>query len=184
MLHDESARAPEYRMSARQLVGPPSERLCFTPQDVFPPLAPTGLAAIPSAEGISLIWDPNNEADLGGLAGRRVAGLARAGALVHEERGLVDEQVGLVRVDLDRLARRGVARGRPDDGEMLTPLAQLVLEEVADELQRDVLERQRRAVEQLEHRKFARIGDGHERRGEQSLPGVEPAVLREKRSDR
>jgi hypothetical protein len=34
--------------------------------DVFPPAAPTGLAAVPSEGGISLIWEPNAELDLGG----------------------------------------------------------------------------------------------------------------------
>src|SRR5215208_16560 len=57
------------------------------------------------------------------LGGRGVAGLARAGAFVLQERGLVDEEVGLVRVDLDGLARPRVAgdddaaprAGRADD---------------------------------------------------------------------
>jgi len=43
-----------------------SPRTCVTPIDIFPPAAPAGLAAVPSEGGISLIWEPNSEADLGG----------------------------------------------------------------------------------------------------------------------
>jgi hypothetical protein len=53
----------------------PSPPACFTPIDVFPPAAPAGLAAVPSEGGISLIWEPNAELDLGGyLVLRRDAG--------------------------------------------------------------------------------------------------------------
>ena len=53
----------------------PSPPACFTPIDVFPPTAPTELAAVPSEGGISLIWEPNAELDLGGyLVLRREAG--------------------------------------------------------------------------------------------------------------
>jgi hypothetical protein len=52
-----------------------SAPFCVTPVDVFPPAAPTGLAAVPSEGGISLIWEPNAEFDLGGyLVLRRDAG--------------------------------------------------------------------------------------------------------------
>lgn len=44
----------------------PSTPLCITPVDVFAPAPPTGLAAVPSEGGISLIWEPNLELDLGG----------------------------------------------------------------------------------------------------------------------
>jgi hypothetical protein len=44
----------------------PSPRMCVTPIDIFPPAAPAGLAAVASEGGISLIWEPNIEADLGG----------------------------------------------------------------------------------------------------------------------
>lgn len=44
----------------------PSPRTCITPVDVFPPAAPVGLAAVPAEGGISLIWEPNSELDLGG----------------------------------------------------------------------------------------------------------------------
>ena len=53
----------------------PSPRVCITPIDVFPPAAPAGLAAVPSEGGISLIWEPNAELDLGGyVVLRREAG--------------------------------------------------------------------------------------------------------------
>ena len=53
----------------------PSPPVCFTPIDVFPPAAPAGLAAVPSEGGISLIWEPNTELDLGGyLVLRRETG--------------------------------------------------------------------------------------------------------------
>jgi hypothetical protein len=52
-----------------------SPPLCVAPVDVFPPAAPNGLAAVPSEGGISLIWEPNAELDLGGyLVLRREAG--------------------------------------------------------------------------------------------------------------
>ena len=52
----------------------------------------------------------------------------------------------------DRRDRRrpGVARGRANDGEMLVALGKEPLEQEPQHLQRDVLERQRRAVEQFE----------------------------------
>jgi len=43
-----------------------SPPVCVTPVDVEPPAAPAGLAAVPSEGGISLIWEPNGELDLGG----------------------------------------------------------------------------------------------------------------------
>lgn len=48
------------------VVGRPSPRVCVRPVDTFPPAAPTGLAAIVTPGAISLIWDPSDEADLGG----------------------------------------------------------------------------------------------------------------------
>jgi hypothetical protein len=47
----------------------PSPTFTFTPKDVFPPAAPTGLAAISGARSIELVWDrvPDND-----LAGYRV----------------------------------------------------------------------------------------------------------------
>ena len=56
-----------------------------------------------------------------------------------------------VRAAAHRLDRRraGVAARRADDRDPLAALAEHVVEEPADELQGDVLERQRRPVEQL-----------------------------------
>jgi fibronectin type 3 domain-containing protein len=34
--------------------------------DTFPPRTPTGLAAVPSTDGIDLSWEPNTEPDLAG----------------------------------------------------------------------------------------------------------------------
>ena len=48
------------------VLSPPSERVCVTPRDTFPPAVPTGLAALPSDGAINLIWEPNSERDLGG----------------------------------------------------------------------------------------------------------------------
>jgi hypothetical protein len=48
------------------LIGEPSPRTCVTVEDRFPPAAPTRLSAIASEGGITLIWEPNGEADLGG----------------------------------------------------------------------------------------------------------------------
>jgi hypothetical protein len=44
----------------------PSEPICVTPRDTFPPDAPKGLAAVSGAGVINLIWDANTDADLGG----------------------------------------------------------------------------------------------------------------------
>jgi hypothetical protein len=57
-----------YTVRARRgtVLSEPSPRACVTPVDVFPPAAPTGLAAVPTEGGISLIWEPNADLDLGG----------------------------------------------------------------------------------------------------------------------
>jgi hypothetical protein len=44
----------------------PSEPMCVTPRDIYPPAAPKGLAAVSGAGVINLIWDANTEPDLGG----------------------------------------------------------------------------------------------------------------------
>lgn len=49
-----------------RIEGPASSVACATPVDKFPPVAPKGLAAVGSEGGVSLIWDPNTEADLAG----------------------------------------------------------------------------------------------------------------------
>jgi hypothetical protein len=44
----------------------PSDPICVTPTDVFPPAAPKNLQAVGSEGVISLIWDANTETDLAG----------------------------------------------------------------------------------------------------------------------
>ena len=44
----------------------PSDPVCVTPTDTFAPRAPQALAAIGSEGSVSLIWEPNTEADLAG----------------------------------------------------------------------------------------------------------------------
>ena len=44
----------------------PSEPVCVTPRDTFPPVAPKGLAAVSGSGVVNLIWDPNTDADLAG----------------------------------------------------------------------------------------------------------------------
>lgn len=73
----EFGRARCYTVRAQRgtAMSEPSAPACVTPIDVFPPAAPAGLAAVPSEGGISLIWEPNAELDLGGyLVLRREAG--------------------------------------------------------------------------------------------------------------
>ena len=44
----------------------PSPPTCVTPVDTFPPAAPKSLALIAGGNGVSLLWEANTEADLGG----------------------------------------------------------------------------------------------------------------------
>ena len=46
--------------------GVPSSPACLTPLDKFPPAAPKGLRAVAEDGAISLVWEQNGEADLGG----------------------------------------------------------------------------------------------------------------------
>jgi fibronectin type 3 domain-containing protein len=46
--------------------GDPSDPICVTPKDTFPPAAPKGLAAVSGSGVVNLIWDPNTEGDLAG----------------------------------------------------------------------------------------------------------------------
>jgi hypothetical protein len=48
------------------MISAPSERTCITPDDTFAPAAPTNLTSVASEGVISLLWEPNGEADLGG----------------------------------------------------------------------------------------------------------------------
>ena len=49
-----------------EILGDPSPATCVVLTDTFPPVAPTGLIAVADTAGISLVWDENAEADLGG----------------------------------------------------------------------------------------------------------------------
>ena len=53
-------------VGAVALESSPSERICTTPVDKFPPAAPKGLSAVAGTGVISLIWDANTEQDLAG----------------------------------------------------------------------------------------------------------------------
>ncbi len=44
----------------------PSQPVCVTPVDTFPPAAPKNLQAISGGAGVSLLWEANTESDLGG----------------------------------------------------------------------------------------------------------------------
>jgi hypothetical protein len=44
----------------------PSDPICVTPRDTFPPAAPKNLQAVGSTGVINLIWDANTDSDLGG----------------------------------------------------------------------------------------------------------------------
>ena len=69
------ARCYTVRAQRGGVMSESSPSACVTPVDVFPPAAPAGLAAVPSEGGISLIWEPNADLDLGGyLVLRREAG--------------------------------------------------------------------------------------------------------------
>jgi hypothetical protein len=69
------ARCYTVRAQRGAVMSEPSPPACITPIDVFPPAAPAGLATVPSEGGISLIWEPNAELDLGGyVVLRREAG--------------------------------------------------------------------------------------------------------------
>ncbi len=49
-----------------QQEGEPSDVVCVTPRDTFPPAAPRGLIAVAGDGVISLSWEPNTESDLAG----------------------------------------------------------------------------------------------------------------------
>ena len=69
------ARCYTVRAQRGSVMSAATPPLCVTPVDVFPPAAPAGLAAVPSEGGISLIWEPSTELDVGGyLVLRREAG--------------------------------------------------------------------------------------------------------------
>ena len=44
----------------------PSDPICVTPKDTFPPAAPKGLTAVGDTGAVNLVWDANTESDLAG----------------------------------------------------------------------------------------------------------------------
>ena len=52
--------------AGNRVEGAATDEACITPDDIFPPEPPRQLAALPSADAIDLIWEPNDEPDLGG----------------------------------------------------------------------------------------------------------------------
>ncbi len=52
--------------SGLQVLGDASPATCVVLTDTFPPAAPTGVIAVADAEGVSLVWNENREADLAG----------------------------------------------------------------------------------------------------------------------
>ena len=54
------------KFGAVTIEGVQSAPACLTPLDKFPPAAPKGLRAVAEDGAISLVWDQNGEADLGG----------------------------------------------------------------------------------------------------------------------
>lgn len=51
----------------------PSEPICVTPKDIFPPAAPKTLTAVGDVGAVNLVWDPNSETDLAGYIVLRAA---------------------------------------------------------------------------------------------------------------
>lgn len=67
----------------------PSAAACATPKDTFPPVAPRGLQAVAGERAVSLIWEPNAEADLAGYLVLR--GIAPGGTLERLTREPIKE---------------------------------------------------------------------------------------------
>ena len=87
-------------------------------------------------------------ADIGGVGRRHHPPLHVGNAALREQHDEVD--LGATAERLDRGAA-GIARGRHHDGPAFAARGQHVIHQPRQELHRQVLERQRRAVEQLEH---------------------------------
>ena len=54
------------QVEALRVLGPSSTATCVAPVDTFPPSPPTGLIAVASDGGISLVWDASPESDVVG----------------------------------------------------------------------------------------------------------------------
>jgi hypothetical protein len=53
-------------VGAAAIESDPSDPICLTPHDIFPPAPPKNLQAVGSAGVVNLIWDANTEPDLAG----------------------------------------------------------------------------------------------------------------------
>jgi hypothetical protein len=65
-----AVRASE-KFGAASVESSPSPVTCITPVDSFAPAAPKNLSAVGGETGVSLIWEPNTEPDLGGYIVQR-----------------------------------------------------------------------------------------------------------------
>jgi hypothetical protein len=54
------------KVSTVNLESPPSQPVCLTPRDTFPPAAPKGFSIVAGPGTMNLGWDANTEADLAG----------------------------------------------------------------------------------------------------------------------
>jgi hypothetical protein len=59
-------RSVKLSIHTLELRSTPSAAITVVMRDTFPPKAPIGLAAVPSADAIDLSWEPNTESDLAG----------------------------------------------------------------------------------------------------------------------
>ncbi len=89
-----------------RLESAPSETVCTTFVDTFPPPPPTNLAAVGSEGGVSLIWDPSTGTDVAGyLVLRGEIGAGRPARDARPAHGAADSR--------EHLSRRHGAPGRP-----------------------------------------------------------------------
>ena len=130
-----------------------------------------------------------HHAHVRGFHRRHLLALHVAGAVVRVEDDDVD--VGTVLDAVDR-GRAGVAAGGTDDRDAGAASTQHLVEQAADQLQRDVLERERGAVEQLLHevlvahlhqRHDGRVSEGGVRLVAQALHGGSRQVVADEQLD-
>ena len=89
------------KIGAAAIESEPSEPACVTPQDTFPPAAPTGLSVVAGPGTISLSWDANGAPDLGGYI------VLRGEAPGETLRPLTPAAIGATNYE-DRTAQPGV----------------------------------------------------------------------------
>ena len=53
-------------VGAATIESDPSDPICVTPKDTFPPAAPKSLTAVSDVGAVNLVWDANTESDLAG----------------------------------------------------------------------------------------------------------------------